>query len=270
MRIAVCLCALAGLAASAQGALVTTRTEANQAAPRAVDNVLGVNEYGPGNGQSYGGNNATGFGGPVGNGTLYMGASATNLQVGFTPGANLNDIFCIYFSVNTSASQSFLASNQSDNGDGSRRVSTGAAANGVVTYPIAVQYTLVFGNFGAVLFALRPDSGNPAQIQFLNFDGAASGASNFRETSISLASIGATSSSTIDFFGILASDSRYLSNESMPSSNVWSGALDGGTNPGFNPGTLTVSDYNRFQVPTPGAAALLGLGGLVATRRRRA
>ncbi len=267
MKSAMILCAIAGMAASAQAGLVTTRTEANPAGPRAADNTLSANEYGLGNSQSYAGNGATGFGGTVGNGTLYMGASNTDLQVGWQPGANVNDLFAIYFNVDGGGSITSALAN--DLGDGARRASTRPGSNATVTYPITVQYTLVFGNFGAVLFQLT----NSGPINFLSFFGSANNATagnaGFREVSIPYATIGGGMGSAVNFFALYTADGGYLSNESLPGTNAWSGALDGGTNIGNNAGTLTIENWNRF-IPTPGAMALLGLGGLVAGRRRRA
>lgn len=265
MKKAFVIVALAGLGASAQAGLVTTRIEANPAGPRSADNTLSANEYGAGNSQSYAGNAATGFGGTLGNGTVYMGASNTNWQVGWQPGGNVNDLFVIYFNVDGGGTITSQLGN--DVSDGGRRASTlPASGQGAsVNYPITVTHTLVFGNFGAVLFQLT--SSGP--INFLQFSGSAGGGgATFREISIPYATIGGSMGSTINWFGLYTAESGYLSNESIPGTNAWTGNLDGGTNIGFNAGTLTIANYNRF-IPTPGAMALLGLGGLVAGRRRR-
>ncbi len=265
MKKAFVIVALAGLGASAQAGLVTTRIEANPAGARAADNTLSANEYGAGNSQSYAGNAASGFTGAVGNGTVYMGASNTNWQVGWQPGGNVNDLFVIYFNVDSGGTITSQLGN--DVSDGGRRASTlPASGQGAsVNYPISVTHTLVFGNFGAVLFQLT--SSGP--INFLSFFGSAGGSgSGFREVSIPYATIGGSMGSTINWFGLYTAESGYLSNEAIPGTNAWTGNLDGGTNIGFNAGTLTIANYNRF-IPTPGAMALLGLGGLVAGRRRR-
>lgn len=265
MKKAFVIVALAGLSASAQAGLVTTRIEANPAGARAADNTLSANEYGAGNSQSYAGNAATGFGGTLGNSTVYMGASSTNWQVGWQPGGSVNDLFVIYFNVDGGGTITSQLGN--DVSDGGRRASTlPASGQGAsVNYPITVTHTLVFGNFGAVLFQLT--SSGP--INFLQFSGSASGSgATFREISIPYATIGGSMGSTINWFGLYTAESGYLSNESIPGTNAWTGNLDGGTNIGFNAGTLTIANYNRF-IPTPGAMALLGLGGLVAGRRRR-
>jgi hypothetical protein len=273
MKKAFVIVALAGLGASAQAGLVTTRIEANPAGARSADNTLSANEYGAGNSQSYAGNAASGFGGTVGNGTVYMGASNTNWQVGWQPGGNVNDLFVIYFNVDSGGT--ITSQNGSDTSDGGRRASTlpASGSGASVNYPITVSHTLVFGNFGAVLFSLAQQPGGfPGQITFLQFTGSASngaaGNSGFREVSIPYATIGGVMGSTINWFGLYTSEGGYLSNESIPGTNAWTGNLDGGTNPGLNAGTLTIANYNRF-IPTPGAMALLGLGGLVAGRRRR-
>ncbi len=263
MKSAMILCAIAGLAGSAQAGLITTRTEANVNGTRAADNTLSANEYGAGNSQSYAGNGATGFGGTLGSSTLYMGSSESDLQVGWQPGSGVNDLFAIYFNVDGGGSITSALGN--DTSDGGRRASTQPGQGASVSYPITVQYSLVFGNFGAVLFQLT----NSGPINFLAFYGSAGGSgATFREVSIPFATIGGGVGSAVNFFGLYTSESGYLSNESLPGTNAWSGNLDG-SNIGFNTGTLTVANWNRF-IPTPGAMALLGLGGLVAGRRRRA
>lgn len=260
------LFALAGslvLAGTASAGLITTRIEANVLAPKAADNVLSPNEYGPGNSQSYAGS-GSGFGGTVGSGTVYMGATTSDWFIGWQPGNNVNDLFTIYFNINSGGS--ITSSLANDLSDGGRRASTRPAANGQAGYPITVEYTLVFGNFGAVLFQLT----NSGPITFLNFYGSASGSGpTFREVSIPWSTFSAAPGSTVNWFALYTSDTGYLSNEGMPNGGNWIGATDGAGNPGFNSGLLFVENYHRF-IPTPGALALLGMGAVIAGRRRRA
>jgi len=260
MKSAMIICAIAGLAGSAQAGLITTRTEGNVNATRAADNVLSANEYGAGNTQSYAGNGATGFGGVVGNSTLYMGTSSTNLQIGWQPGADLtNNLFAIYFNVNGGGTiTTDLANDVTDSG---RRMATEPYGAGSLNYAIPVQYALVFGDFGAVLFQLTTTGGINFVAPF--FGGAGGSGNNFREISIAWSSIGGGLGSYIDFFTLYANNS-FLSNEGHPSA-FFSGNPSGASTP---PATITLNDFNRF-IPTPGAMALLGLGGLVAGRRRR-
>ncbi|MBX9736237.1 MAG: hypothetical protein K2X32_04865 [Phycisphaerales bacterium] len=231
-------------------------------ATRAADNILSTDEYGIGNTQSYAGNGATGFGGTVGNSTLYMATSATNLQIGWQPGGNLDgNLFAIYFNVNGGGTITTDLGN--DVSDGGRRMATNPYGAGSLNYPITVQYSLVFGNFGAVLFQLT----NSGSINFVApfFGGAGGSGNNFREVSIAWSAIGGGLGSYIDYFTLYTNGNSFLSNEGHPSP-FFSGNPSGESTP---PATLTLNDYNRF-IPTPGAMALLGLGGLVAGRRRRA
>ncbi len=260
------LFALAGslmLVGSASAGLITTRIEANVMAPKAADNFLAPNEYGPGNSQWYAGS-GNGFGGTVGSGTVYMGATTSDWHIGWQPGGNVNDLFTIYFNINGGGT--ITSSLANDLADGGRRASTRPAANGQVGYPIPVQYTLVFGNFGAVLFELT----TTGPINFLAFYGSAGGGGpTFREVQIPWSMLGAAPGSSVDWFGLYTSDDNYLSNEGMPNIGNWVGTTDGAGNPGFNSGLLFIDDFHRF-IPTPGAAALLGMGALMAGRRRRA
>lgn len=250
------LCAVAG-AASAQ---VQTRTEANFGTSKTQDGTI---EYGA---QSYTGQ-GTGFGGALGNGTIYMGADASGLSIGFRNGADLNDNATILFNVNGSGLTT--QSLRNDNSDGGRASSTYGVANGTVKYPISVSYSLVFGSFGVVLFQLT----NSGPINFLQFDGSSYNTGNGvkdREIKISWASLGGSAASFIDWFAYYTSGSQYMSNEGSPLSPGYGGTRDGGGNIGFGDGSdVTIGGFNRFVVPTPGSMALLGLAGLVAGRRRR-
>lgn len=257
-------------AGSAMAGPTVTRTEANLAAPKAADNVLSADEYGIGNSQVYAGaTNGSGFGGYVGNSRLYFAADATNLYIGWQPGADLGgNLFAVQFNNSGNGNFNSSADIVDDASDGGRRASTFASFNGQVNFPIASQFSLVFGDFGAVLFELTPDGGNPNQISFRQFSGSAGGGgATFREIAINWNTIGGFGS-FVDFFGYGVSDSGFVAGEGIPSFGV--GPDAGGGNPGFGDGSaLNFTQFNRFEVPTPGAAALLGLGGLVAARRRR-
>lgn len=266
MKIAAIL-ALAGMACIASAGLVDTRT-GNGAGSVSVDGTLGANEYGSGNALSYAGGGG-GFGGTLGgaNSRLYVNSNASSLFLGVQVGGDLNDNIVVYF--NTRNSGGFTSSTQmDDNSDPGRGRSSDPAsgAGAVVNFPIAAQYSLVIGSFGAVLFELQ---GNGTQHAFKYFTDQFTGnGQNFREYALSLADLGNALGSRdyIDFFALYTSNSGFLSNETMPASPI-----NASGNPGFAAGaTINVENYNRFQIPAPGAASLLGLAGLAAARRRRA
>ncbi|MBS0196705.1 MAG: hypothetical protein JSR77_08100 [Planctomycetes bacterium] len=253
------------LAGAANAALVDTRVDTTPAGA-VVDGVLGAGEYGSG-AYSYRGAGG-GFGGTLGSGTMYFDSDATNLYIGLQVGGNLNDNVTILLDTRAGG---FVDATMSDQADGGRRNSTELALNADDAFPAGflADYSIVIGSFGIVSFELTSGS-----LNFISYDGAFTGnGTNFREFAIPLASIGSGANRNIDFFAAYVSDSGYASNESVPASP----ALQANGNPGFGDGqfggTIGTPGYENFDrfttVPTPGALALLGLGGLVAGRRRR-
>ncbi len=263
MRIASGMCVALTLACGqAFGGLSDTRTSAGTGTAT-VDGVLGANEYGPGNSYDYAGG-GTGFGGTLGNGRLYMETDLTNLYVGIQLGSNLNDNVVLFMDTRAGG---FTSSNQmDDSSDPGRARSSDPMSSGTTHYPIGCDYSLVIGSFGMVLFELQTNgSAHTFQVFSNTFTG---NAANFREIALPLSNLGGAlgGQNYIDFFAIYTSDSGFMSNESIPGN-----PLNGGGNPGFDNGgnALNIENWDRFQVPTPGTLALLGLSGLVAGRRRR-
>jgi hypothetical protein len=261
-------CALAALAlasASASAGLITTRTSSGTSA--SLDGVLAANEYGPGNANLYTGGGA-GFGGTLGGSQMYMNSDASNLYIGIQLGNAINDNVVVY--LNTRDTGGFNSSTQMDDAsDPGRGRSSDPMSAGTVNLPIFAQYSFVFGQFGAVLFELSP---NGTPHTFKSFSGQFTGnAQNFREYSLSLADLGGAlgSRSYIDWLAVYTSDSGYMSDETVPFQDSFTGL----GNPGFdnNGRPADLDNWDRLEVvPAPSAIALLGLGGLVAARRRRA
>lgn len=232
-----------------------------------VDGVLSADEYGTGNSYSYTGG-GSGFGGTLGGGTLYFQSDATNLYIGFQPGANLNDYVALYLDTRTGG---FVDADMNDTGDPGRNVISNLGSFGDETFPILPDFGIVIGDFGIVTFELN--AGNtPNHLNFVDFSNTFTGANtNFREYSIALSSLGGvTGGSNIDFFAAYSSNTNFLSNESIPGS----AGLNGGANPG-NSATGTYENFDRFTVvvPEPSTFALLAgpalLGVWFFARRRR-
>jgi hypothetical protein len=256
MKTVLGLIVAAGLAGSANAQLVDSRTDTtNTGATR--DQVLSAGEYGNG-AYSYGGG-GLGFGGTVGNGRIYMDADFQNLYIGFQMGNSLNDLVTIMLDTRAGG---FTDAQMNDNGDGGRRASTQQSINADDAYApgFLPDFSIIIGNFGTVFFELQ---GDPNPINFINFDGATS--QPFREYSIPLATLGLTNLSNVDFFVAYIADSGFGSNESIPA-----GPINAGGNPGFDGTSPGYTTFDRFVIPAPGSLALLGLGGVVAARRRRA
>lgn len=259
---------LLALAGSANAALVDTRVDLVAGTP-VVDGLLSADEYGPGNSYSYAGA-GSGFGGTLGRGSLYFKSDASNLYIAFQPGADVNNNIVLLLDTRAGG---FNDAGMSDNADGGRRGSSNLALNADDAMPFLADFSIVIGSFGIVSFELT-GGGFDNSLNFINYSGTFTGnGTGLREYSIPLASIGSGASSNIDFFAALISDSGYASNESIPASP----ALQSNGNPGFGDGqfggtigTPGYENFNRFTtIPAPGALALLGLGGLVTSRRRR-
>ncbi|MBX3357608.1 MAG: hypothetical protein KF745_04190 [Phycisphaeraceae bacterium] len=259
MRSGMCVLALLVAAGSpAMAQLVDTRVDTTPGGAT-VDQVISPNEYGPGNAYSYTGG-GSGFGGTVGGGTLYMNSDATNLYIGFNAGGAMNDLITIMLDTRAGG---FTDAQMDDQGDGARRASSNLNGGGDDVMGILPDFSLVFASWGTVMFELN--AGNtPNHLNFVAFDGG--GSQPVREYAIPLATLGVLPGGNIDFFVAYIADSGYGSNESIPAQ-----AFNAGPNIGFDPPPASgYSAYDRFTtVPTPGAAALLGLGGLLVARRRR-
>jgi hypothetical protein len=258
MRTALALALVAGFASVASAGLVTTH----------VDTTPGVTGT-PASPYAYTGA-GTGFGGDLGNGTIWLDSDGTNLQVGIQGGTSafFNNVVLLIDSRNGG----FVDADMEDSADGGRRASSNLAnaVDDAMPTGFRPDFSLVLGSFGSVLFELT--AGNtPGHLNFLSFDG---NGANLRVLTIPLATLGLSAGSNLDFFAAYVSDSGYASNESIPANP----ALQANGNPGFGDGqfggtigTPGYENFNRFVVvPAPGALALVGLGGLVAARRRRA
>jgi hypothetical protein len=240
--------AVAGLASSALAAPALTLNEG--ASPAVFANGAG-----------------SGFGGALGNGGISMDVVGTDLVISFSAGGGLGDnIVGIFLDTRSGG---FTDADMNDNADGGRRVISNLTRDINDNFPAgmgAPDFGLGIGGFGSVLFQLNAGSSD-GHLGFEIFNGASN-------ITIPLALLG--NPSQIDWFAALVSDSGYSSNESMPASP----SLQANGNPGFGngefggqtpaSGEVDYTGFNRFVIPTPGAAALVGLGALVAGRRRRA
>ena len=215
--------ALVGLVASAAGAGLSVSHTDGTSSGASVDGVQGAGEYGAGS-YSYSGG-GTGFGGTVGNGRLYMDADATNLYIGFKPGADMNDLVTILLDTRAGG---YTDAAMSDTADGGRRASSNLAANADDAFDpnFLPDFSVVMASWGTVSFELTSGS-----LNFIDFNGAFTGnsASQFREYAIPLATLGIGAGGNVDFIVGYIADSGYGSNESMPG-----GALNAGGNVGFD------------------------------------
>jgi hypothetical protein len=246
------------LADSRASATVVTTIGDGTAGGATMDNVISPNEYGPGNSYSFTGG-GSGFGGTVGNGTLYMESDATNLYVGFQPGASLNDNVVIHLDTKAGG---FTDATMSDTTDPGRNLLTNLTRDVDDPFPAGIlpDYGMVFFQNGEVSFELTGGS-----LTFIGpFDGANS---QVREMAIPLSTIG--NPSAISFFVSYGSNTNFMSNESIPAE-----AFNALGNPGFdnasNGGVPVIhANYDQFLVPEPASLGLISLSGLFMRRCRR-
>lgn len=225
----------------------------------------------------YPGNGATGFGGPVGTGSMAVTDDPSSLTVTLNRGAgSMNDDLVVYLDTKPGG----YADNAlfTDNGDGGRTAISGAnngnPSRSLVTFPagFGADYAMSIENGFIGVF----DLANPANFTFL-FGQGQSGNNNDAAFSITMnaaqmVQIGLTAGSgqTFGFVGTLISTSAYRSNETIgPSITV---PADGGGNAGFNnPQTLTQTQSYTLAVPEPatlGVVVTMAGLGLLARRRR--
>jgi hypothetical protein len=225
-------------------------------------------------GTNYAGNGATGFGGPVGTGSLDISDTASSLTMTFNRGSGaMNDVLVLYLDTQTGGFTD--NSTFSDNGDGGRTAISGAnnsnPSRTAVNLPFAADYAIAIQNGFIGVFGLA--SGGDNSLNYL-FGQSQSGNNLDSSYSISMtpaqmAMIGLTpgSGQTFSFVGTLISTSAYRSNETIGNSVTVAG--DGSGNAGFN-NSQTFSAANSYTlVPEPSAAALAGLCGLFGLIFRR-
>jgi hypothetical protein len=219
---------------------------------------------------TYVGNGGTGFGGPVGTGSLTVtddGAGKINFSLSTGVPFNGNDLV-LYLDTRPGG----VADNSTfkDNGDGGRTAISGAnnsnSSRSLVTFApgfLADEAISVEPNVFAGLF----DLSNPSNFTFLasgNLSGSGTGPFTF---SFSRAALGLGPTQSFSFEGTLISTTAYRSNETIGTSTTTPGDAAAAPNGGFN-GSTTFSTANTFSVPEPNAIVLVGLAGLGPCRRR--
>ena len=229
----------------------------------------------------YPGNGATGFGGPVGTGSLSISDSLSGMTLTFNRGAGaFNDDLVLF--LDTQSGGFTDTSMFSDNADGGRTAisgfSTGASgiSRTLASFPsgFGADYALSIENGFIGVFGLA--SGGAGSLNFL-FGQGQSGNNLDSTYSINLSTaqmsqIGLTAGSgqTFHFVGSLISTAAYRSNETIGASITTPGDASG--NAGLNnPQIFSASlAYTLTQVPEPSSVALIGLAvaGLLAFRMR--
>jgi hypothetical protein len=237
--------------------------------------VVGIAAAGTARASIYPGNGATGFGGPVGIGSLTVtDDGAGNIDFSLQAGVPFsgNDLV-VYLDTQPGG----VADNATftDNGDPGRTAISGAN-NG---NPSRSLVSFAPGFLADKAISLEPgvfaglfDLSTPSNFGFIasgNLAGSGSGPFTF---SYSRAQLGLGPTDSFSFEGTLISTTAYRSNETIGASVTVPGTLGDTPNAGFN-GSTTFLDEYTFAAPVPlppvAWAGLVLIGVVVATKTRR-
>jgi hypothetical protein len=217
---------------------------------------------------TYTGNGNTGFGGPVGLGSLTLSDNGTTITGTFTPGTSGFGGNGLVLYIDSGPGGFASTAGFTDTSDGNRSEISGLnggnpADQSVLTFQsgFAPNYAIALSPGGAENFGGIWTLVNGGTFPFdgsANLTPTSSGASSYT-FSIPVTDIGLTPDSGQSFtlFGTYISDTGFRSTEAIAGN-------DTGTQ-GWNPFTQTGdATYTIESVPEPSAAALAGLSGLAA------
>jgi hypothetical protein len=210
---------------------------------------------------TYSGNGNSGFGGPVGLGSLTLTDNGTTVFGTVNKGPNgFNDVLVLY--IDSTAGGFTDTSGFGDGADGLRRAISGfdgAANRSLLTFAggFSPDYAIALGpssdNFGGLWQLANGGANSLNFINSVNLNPVGNNNSPTYTFSFNVSQIGITpgSGATFTLFGTYISDSGYRSDEAIAGNDV-------GTQ-GWNPFTQTAFASYTI-VPEPSALALVSLG----------
>jgi hypothetical protein len=220
---------------------------------------------------TYSGNGNSGFGGPIGLGSLTLTDNGTTISGTVNKGPNgFNDVLVLY--INSQAGGFSDTSGFADGADGLRKAISGFDGGGnrsLLTFTgMLPDYAIALGpsseNFGGLWQLANGGANSLNFVSSVNLNPTGNNNSPTYTFSFNVSQIGLTpnSGATFSLLGTYISGSGFRSDEAMAGNDV--GAQ------GWNP-FLQTAFVTYTIVPEPTSLALFGLGGmpLLALRRRR-
>ena len=219
---------------------------------------------------TYPGNGNTGFGGPVGLGSLTLTDNGTTVSGTVNKGPNgFNDVLVLYID---SVPGGFAdTSGFADSGDGLRKAISGfdgGANRSLLTFTgMLPDYAIALGpssdNFGGLWQLANGGANSLNYINTVNLNPTGTPNSPTYTFSFNVSDIGLTpnSGATFELFGTYTSNSGYRSDEALPGNDA--GAQ------GWNPFIQTALATYTIAVPEPSTLALFGLSGVAMLLRLR-
>lgn len=211
---------------------------------------------------TYSGNGNSGFGGPIGQGSLTLTDDGTTLFGTFNKGPNgFNDVLVIYLDTVTGGFAN--TGSFADGADGLRKSISGfdgGANRSTLTFASGfnADYALALGpssdNFGGLWSLANGGANSLGFVSSANLSPTGTPNSATYTFSVSLASIGLTAGQSLGLFGTYISNTGYRSDEGVLGTAT-------GTQ-GYNNFTQTTfATYTTTAVPEP-STMMLGLSGV--------
>jgi hypothetical protein len=205
-----------------------------------VNGTIGSSEYGPGNTYARSGG-GTGFGGSLGNGTVYFASDTSGLNIAFQPGAALGGNDTVVLFLNTRRGGVAVPRALSSGITTSDRRSIARILNSAsLPAGFDADFAVAFNNADIYFYEIVPPGLTDLSGSTTRFNNSGAG---IREIRIPYSVIGTfAAGGNIDYFAGLTNgnDPTFMANESIPAMS----GLNGASSPGTSGGAF--SAFNRF------------------------